>query len=259
MSINVLPPLKWTPSPNFSSRNGARVRLIVAHDCEGSYTGSINWFAQARSQVSAHVVLREDGGEATQMVAWANKAWHVCAFNGVSEGIEAAGYSAKGFDAPEWDALAAIIAWRLHQNGLPCRFAEGGIGDGFCQHVDLGAAGGGHHDLTSDPAVRDAFIRRVQAAYALPQPDVWGKSGASVPLAPKAYTPSTNARADNPEGTLAWAQAQLNALGMARPALIVDGIDGPATERAAAAFQSTHGLHVDGVIGPQTLAALKAA
>ena len=35
----VLPPLKQVPSPNYSSRNGQAVRLIVVHDCEGDDFG----------------------------------------------------------------------------------------------------------------------------------------------------------------------------------------------------------------------------
>ena len=73
-----IPPIKWTPSPNVSSRGGQKVRLIVTHDCEGNYAGSISWFAMKQSQVSAHLVLRDDGAEATQMVAWGDKAWHAC-------------------------------------------------------------------------------------------------------------------------------------------------------------------------------------
>ena len=91
-----LPPIKWTASPNCSSRGGQKVRLIVTHDCEGNYAGSIAWFAMKKSQVSAHLVLRDDGLEATQMVAWGDKAWHACNFNPFSEGIEAAGFESKG-------------------------------------------------------------------------------------------------------------------------------------------------------------------
>jgi N-acetyl-anhydromuramyl-L-alanine amidase AmpD len=63
-----LPTLLWRPSPNFSSRRGMRVDLIILHDCEGGYEGSIRWFEVSRSNVSAHYVVREDGGEVTQMV-----------------------------------------------------------------------------------------------------------------------------------------------------------------------------------------------
>ena len=63
---------------NFSSRGGKTVTMIVVHDCEGNYDGSIGWFAMPRSRVSAHIVLSDDGTEATQMIAWRDKAWAVC-------------------------------------------------------------------------------------------------------------------------------------------------------------------------------------
>jgi N-acetyl-anhydromuramyl-L-alanine amidase AmpD len=55
-----------------------RVDVIVLHDCEGGYEGSIRWFELSRSNVSAHYVVREDGGEATQMVDLADSACHAC-------------------------------------------------------------------------------------------------------------------------------------------------------------------------------------
>jgi hypothetical protein len=252
-----LPPIKWTSSPNFSSRGGQKVRLIVAHDCEGSYAGSIAWFAMAKSRVSAHLVLKEDGSEATQMVAWGNKAWHACNFNSFSEGIEAAGFEAKGFDAAEWDALAALVAWRLHANGLPCQEA-GPANDwtGFTEHANLGAAGGGHHDITEDPNVWAAFVARVRVAYAKGFPDAPARTGASVPVAPQDFKPRGTQRCDEPVGSLAWAQTRLNALGFARPPLSVDGIDGKLTENAIVHFQAVHGLYQDGILGPVTIAAL---
>lgn len=253
-----LPYLSWTPSPNYSSRGGAHVRLCVIHDCEGSFEGSISWFAQPRSQVSAHIVLSDDGTRAVQMVAWPNKAWAVCNDNSISESYEAAGYSAKGLGAPEWQSLAAITAFRLHALGLPPVYASGGNGAGFCQHVDLGAAGGGHHDVTSDPAVWAQFEAMVQAAYAQPQPASWSSIGAPAapPAAPAIYTPSATARHDLAPGSLEWVQMRLNALGVAKPALTVDGLMGSNTERAVAAFQQAKGLFVDGDPGAQTIAAL---
>lgn len=257
-----LPRIYWVPSPNYSSRGGNRVRLIVPHDCEGNYRGSIDWFAHAQSRVSAHLVLKEDGTEATQMVAWGNKAWHACNFNPFSEGIEAAGYAAKGFDAPELDALAALVDWRLRANGLPCQEATAeNDWTGFTEHAKLGAAGGGHHDFTEDPAVWAAFVRRVQAAHgkvAPPEPPRPTEGGRLPPASP-GYTPSGTIRHDLAVGSLEWAQAQLNARGMAHPILIVDGIEGPATERAIVMFQRYHGLSADGVLGQKTIDALKAA
>ena len=253
----MLPPLKQLSSPNYSSRNGQAVRLIVIHDCEGSYAGSVGWFAQQRSQVSAHIVLRDDGAEATQMVAFANKAWHACSFNPISIGIELAGYAAKGFDAPEWQSAAAIVAWLLHRHSLPATWARGGIGAGFCSHHDLGASGGGHTDPCEVGApVWLAFIDLVAKAYALAQADSWPTAGtlAQPAAAPVGWTPSGTVRHDLASPSMEWVQMRLNALGYAH--LTVDGLDGPMTERAVSSFQAARGLFIDGVVGPKTLAAL---
>jgi putative chitinase len=56
----------------------------------------------------------------------------------------------------------------------------------------------------------------------------------------------------------AWLQTQLNRLG-ASPPLVVDGADGPATREAVKAFQAQHNLTVDGVVRPDTIAAIQGA
>ncbi len=255
-----LPTLSWTKSPNYSSRGGARVRLIVAHDCEGSFDGSVSWFAMARSQVSAHIVLSSDGARAVQMVAWANKAWHVCDFNSVAEGIEMAGYAAKGFDAPEWAAAAAILAFRLKANSLPPVWAKGGRGAGFCSHHDLGQAGGGHDDPTTDAQVWAAFVERVQDAYAQPMPASWVAGGAiAAPAAPAGWKPSGAIRHDFSAGSLEWVQAALNALDIPTDPLTVDGIEGDKTRAAIEAFQARAKIGVDGDVGTETVAAIQKA
>ena len=258
-----LPAYSWTPSPNYSSRGGQRTRLIVAHDCEGSFAGSASWFATARSQVSAHVVLSEDGTQAVQMVAWGNKAWHAKFVNSFSEGIEAAGYAAKGLGAPEWQAFASIVAWRLRVNGIPCQHATAANDwTGWAQHVDLGAAGGGHHDVTSDPATIAAFGAMIAAAYDEPMPASWGSTSIApspAPAAPAAWKPSGTVRHDLPPRSIEWVQAALNALDTLPIPLIVDGLEGPATEHAVSVFQGRAGLFVDGIAGVNTIAALEKA
>lgn len=211
MSIT-LPPLKQVPSPNFSERSPPIINLVVCHDCEGSYAGSVSWFAQRRSQVSAHIVLKEDGSEATQMVPFAKKAWHACNYNSRSIGVEIAGYAKPGFSADELNADANIVAWLLRKFGIPCQWAgKGAPKPGFCSHFDLGAAGGGHTDLTTDPVVWAAFQARVEAAYAasagapLAQ---WGyvtvvpiAIASKPPVAPVGYVPTTDIRSDEPPST----------------------------------------------------------
>ena len=259
----MLPSYHWTPSPNFSSRGGATVDTFVLHDCEGNEDGSISWFAQARSRVSAHGVLSADGLRFTGMVAWANKAWHACNANPYSESLEMAGFEAKGFGSPEWQAAANVIAFRIKARGLPPKWTRGARG-GFCSHYDLGAMGGGHFDPTRDPSKMLDFERMVQAAYADPEmPSAW--SGASstpptpAPVAPPGWAPHGTVRHDHPVGSMEWVQIELNALGYASPALSVDGMEGPETLQAICRFQRKANLAVDGIAGPLTIAALQNA
>jgi hypothetical protein len=274
-----LPLLKYVPSPNYSLRGGAAVRLFVVHDCEGSYAGSVGWFAQVRSQVSAHLVLRKDGLEATQCVPMDRKAWHACAANPYSDSLELEGFEKDGFSDAELDAAAAIVAWGLHRRGLPCRWAEHGEGAGFCSHYDLGPAGGGHFDITTDRNVWLAFAARVEAAYVafsaalLPDwalDDLPPLHAVSVPpAAPIGWTPSGTIRKESgelpgapPLGSILWTQEKLVALKIPvalSPEFRCDGLNGPQTHLAIVAFQSAHGLYIDGVAGPKTLAALEAA
>jgi hypothetical protein len=277
-----LPALKHVPSPNYSLRGGAPVRLFVVHDCEGSYAGSIGWFAQVRSQVSAHLVLRKNGLEATQCVPMDRKAWHACAANPYSDSLELEGFEKDGFCGAELNAAAAIVAWGLRRRGLPCRWAEHGQGEGFCSHYDLGAAGGGHFDITTDRNVWLAFAARVEAAYAAfgaaPLPD-WALDGlpplhavSAPPAAPAGWSPSGSVRKEPddlpgapPVGSILWVQEKLVALKIPialAPSFECDGLNGPITRAALAAFQRQAGFgaaNVNVLIGPKTIAALDAA
>ena len=106
-------PAIWRPSPNYNSRGGTPVSLVVIHSCEGNYAGCWGWLVQSQAQASAHYVVREDGGEISQLVTEANRAWHVaatydcanaggaqCNLTGVSTnnfsvGIEHAGFASQ--------------------------------------------------------------------------------------------------------------------------------------------------------------------
>ena len=116
-----------------------------------------------------------------------------------SDSLELEGFEKDGFADAELDAAAAIVAWGLHRRGLPCRWAEHGEGEGFCSHYDLGPAGGGHFDITTDRAVWLAFAARVEAAYAFgaaPLPD-WALDGL-----PPLHAVSCAAGGADPDGRL---------------------------------------------------------
>ena len=170
----VLPKLKWVTSPNFhAGRNAPAVTQIVLHDCEGSYAGAVSWFSQRQSDVSSHFVLKEDGKEATQMVHYADTAWHACAANAHSIGVEMGGVAKRGYPDVEIAAATNVVAYLLHRFKLPCRFAEHGAGSGFCRHYDLGAAGGGHYDPVTDPKMWATYVAKIGAAYADRAPASW--------------------------------------------------------------------------------------
>ena len=179
----MLPPLLWKASPNFSQRT-APIDLLVLHDVEGSYQSGIATFLSPASKVSAHLVLKEDGTEVTQMVEWSQKAWHVVDFNSRAIGLEMAGRAAHGFPAAQWQAAALIFATLLHIYKLPCQWAHKGVGPGFTSHYDLGKAGGGHSDPTTSALVWSLFVHRVERAYAAGGlPPIYGRGGpALLPL-----------------------------------------------------------------------------
>lgn len=145
----VLPPLKQRKSPNQSTRSRP-ISLVVVHDTEGGYAGSVSWLCNPRAEASAHVVLREDGGEATQLVAEAAKAWHASEYNSPGLGLEIAGSSRKGYPDKQLRVAARIVAYWCKKYGLPPKHVvpkfPGDGTKGFTYHSDLGVRGGGHTD-----------------------------------------------------------------------------------------------------------------
>ena len=141
-----LPKLVQARTPNQSSRHGTKVDLLVWHETAGSYAGSIAWLENPAAQASAHLVIREDGQECTQLVHLSDKAWHAVAYNARSVGVEHANVTAKGYASErQLEVSARVFGWLCLHLGVPPRWARGGVGPGICRHMDLGAAGGGHY------------------------------------------------------------------------------------------------------------------
>lgn len=170
----ILPPLKTAHSPNASPRLEP-VRMVVVHRPVGSYRSAIDALRDPHPghpelRVSAHVVVRDDGAEATQLVPWNVKAWACAAFNSQSDNIETPDVIwTQPLDARSLHAFqvcARIVAFRLHQRGFPAIWLRGDAllhGRGFTRHLDLGAAGGNHRDPTADGARWRAFVAAVAA------------------------------------------------------------------------------------------------
>ena len=84
----------WRPAAtcNYTQGRTQTISNVVIHYTEGTYAGSIAWFQNCNARASAHYVIRSVDGQVTQMVAEADKAWHVGNSNGYTIGIEHEAY-----------------------------------------------------------------------------------------------------------------------------------------------------------------------
>ncbi len=248
-----LPRVVQRPTPNYSATS-IRHDIVIVHRTEGGYAGSVAWLCDPRANASAHLVMKADGSEVTQLVPLQYKAWAQCAFNSAGVSLEIEGYSAQGMNTQTVEAAALIVAWLCAAYDIPVVWAKGGQGRGICQHHDLGAAGGGHVDCFGVGSTEwDAFLDAVMAAYkALPSSlPAWALHGAPGPheispliVASKEPSHGGTSRIDPvevlPVGTgmlSTWIQKALNDRGAN---LDVDGDLGDESLQAIADFISKH-------------------
>ncbi|MEU6720279.1 peptidoglycan recognition family protein [Nonomuraea sp. NPDC046802] len=117
------PPAHWVPANggNYSPGRSKPIRYIVVHVTQGSYAGTISWFQNPSSQVSAHYVIRSSDGDVTQMVRDGDTAYHARSANPEALGIEHEGF----VDNPSWftDAMyrssAALTRHLADKYGIP--------------------------------------------------------------------------------------------------------------------------------------------
>jgi len=145
-------PAAWS---NYSHhhRPASAVRLVVVHETEGSYSGTIGWFRNRHARAAANYVVARDGRIAYMVpnneIAWHSGNGYV---NAHSIGIEHEGYSnVDGVvtDA-EYRASAQLVASLLRRyrlpadrghvighNEVPDPFHRGAYG-GWAHHTDPG-------------------------------------------------------------------------------------------------------------------------
>ena len=160
----VLPHMAYRWSPNQGTRF-MPVRLVVVHRPVGSYRSAIKSMCDPKHEASAHLIVREDGREATQLVPWNRKAWACKFYNSMSDNIETPDWVWAGPMTKEKEKVlrvcARVVAFRLHKRKLPAKWA-GKSGKGFIRHYDLGGAGGGHTDPTTNPHRWLQFVEMVR-------------------------------------------------------------------------------------------------
>lgn len=140
---------------NRSSRGGVPPVRVVLHTTEGheregasDVYGIAGYFDNSASQASSHRVVDGEGNSLI-LVPDAEKAWTQAAFNPTSLSIEQVGFSA--YNTNNWIrdyhnglryVAGCLVQWH-EKYGIRLRHS---VSNGICQHKDLGAAGGGHHD-----------------------------------------------------------------------------------------------------------------
>jgi len=151
----------WMPSPCYHGRNTGGVRIIVLHTAEGATTIESlgNFFANYGNQVSSHVGADDKRGKVGEYVTRGNAAWTQANYNNAAVSMELCGFAK--WSRSTWldnhhNMLRNCADWIAEESkkfGIPITAlsdsaAQGG-GRGVCQHIDLGAGGGGHVDCGS--------------------------------------------------------------------------------------------------------------
>jgi N-acetylmuramoyl-L-alanine amidase CwlA len=96
---------------NFSSRGNQGIDAIVLHyTTSRNVDGSISWFKNPASQVSAHYIVDRDG-KIYQLVNDTNKAWHCYGFNTTSIGIEHVAQQGDRLTTAQEKASIQLIQW----------------------------------------------------------------------------------------------------------------------------------------------------
>ncbi|MFP2909136.1 N-acetylmuramoyl-L-alanine amidase [Pyxidicoccus sp. 3LFB2] len=130
-------PAVWRPFPNYNARP-LGVKMVVIHTCESGYSGCWSWLTNSSSGVSARYVVREGGGEISQLVRDGSRAWHIgatyqCSNNNGAErglngrssndftiGIEHGGYaSTVNWPVGQIDASARLLCDITRDHGIP--------------------------------------------------------------------------------------------------------------------------------------------
>jgi hypothetical protein len=247
------------PSPNYSGRGGAGVRLIVLHTAEGALTIESlgNFFGSKASGVSSHTGIDDKQNTVGEYVNRGQKSWTAANYNPVAVQTELCAFAK--WTTAEWDKhptmLANCAAWIAEEAkafGIPIMRLTAsqaqGSGRGVCQHVDLGSGGGGHWDCgTGFPMDRVLNMARGQQ----PAPPTQPPSGGKFPTTPPPY-PGRLLKVTSPmmqgQDIRTWQECM-----RARNwAIDIDGIYGNQSASVCKGFQSNKSLDSDGIVGPLT-------
>lgn len=261
----------WIPSPNYSSRGGSRVRLIVLHTAEGArtYQDLGNFFKNPSSGVSSHTGADNTTNTVGEYVSSGNKAWTAANANPVAVQLELCGFASWSRDT--WmnsnrnmlNNCAAWIAEESKRFGIPMTKLTAsqaqGTGTGICQHRDLGSWGGNHSDCGNGFPIDDviAWAKGQQPSPPQPQPPSGNAPPFPYPSDHYLGKPSSDPKChsgfyggvDN-TNVRTW-QTRMRDRGWS---IGTDGMYGDQSMSVCRQYQAEKGLGADGLVGPNTWA-----
>lgn len=108
---------------NYTKGRAARIDRVVIHVADGTYGGTLSWFANPAAPASAHYTVATDG-RIGQSVRELDTAWHAGQWemNARSIGIEHEGMPSRGPWTPSAAQLAAsaqLVAGICQRHGIP--------------------------------------------------------------------------------------------------------------------------------------------
>lgn len=156
--------IKVRHSPNFSSRKGIVPDMAIIHyTASMNCAGSLAWFENPESKVSAHFVIDRDG-TIFNCVDEVFSAWHAGKsewdgrkfLNKYSIGIELVGIRDRKFTEAQYDSLILLLRYLVKEYNIPEKYVLG-------------------HEHVSPGRKRDSgryfdYIRVYDAVYREPQP-----------------------------------------------------------------------------------------
>jgi hypothetical protein len=148
----------WMPSPNYGTANPGKIKGAL-HTTEGADTIQSlgNWFGQSAAQCSSHHGADNYTTTFGAYVFEDDTAWTQGGMNGVCVSIELCGYASYSRDTWLGSKLKLTqnasrwVRYMSDKYGIPMialnsSQAQDSWTKGFCQHVNFGSKGSGHHD-----------------------------------------------------------------------------------------------------------------
>jgi N-acetylmuramoyl-L-alanine amidase len=112
-------------SPNYSSRDGARISQIVVHHTNGTVESAVSTLRSPAARVSAHLLVSREG-KVVRLVSDEMKAWHAVDANRTALGVEIEALEqAKGLTQPQERILLSVLRYWSKRHSIPLEMIMG--------------------------------------------------------------------------------------------------------------------------------------